>query len=162
VDVASRHYIKFDGVEGESTAQDHKGEIEVLSWAWGLSAGPAGAGGRASVGRPKAGDFTFTHVYDKASPLLARAVATGKAIKHVLMSSRKPGSGQKDFLKDFLKVSMKEVVVMSVQQVADEATGITETVTLSSRTVSFEYRPATATGSLGDPVMFDWDGVKSK
>ena len=160
--MASRHYIKFDGVEGESTSKDHKGEIEVLSWAWGLSAGASGSGSGASTSRPKAGDFTFTHLYDKASPVLAKAVATGKAIKHVLMSSRKAGSSQKDVLKDFLKVSMKDVVVMSVEQVADEATGITETVTLSSRTVSFEYRPATTTGSLGDPVTFDWDGVKSK
>ncbi|MBN9390700.1 MAG: hypothetical protein J0I20_21905 [Chloroflexi bacterium] len=24
--------IKLDGVEGESTSKDHKGEIEILSW----------------------------------------------------------------------------------------------------------------------------------
>jgi type VI secretion system (T6SS) effector Hcp len=25
-------HIKFDGIDGESTDRDHKGEIEVLSW----------------------------------------------------------------------------------------------------------------------------------
>ncbi len=28
-------HIKFDGVEGESSHKDHKGEIEVLSWSVG-------------------------------------------------------------------------------------------------------------------------------
>jgi type VI secretion system secreted protein Hcp len=156
--MATRHYIKFDGVDGESTSKDHKGEVEVLSWAWGLSAGASGAGGGAGARRPKAQDFTFTHFYDKASPVLAKAVATGKAIKHVLLSSRKATGGQKDFL----KVTMKDVFVTSVQQVADESAGIAESVTLSSRSVSFEYRPSTATGALGDPVVFDWNGGASK
>lgn len=158
--MATRHYIKFDGVDGESTSNDHKGEIDVLSWAWGLSAGASGAGaGSGAAGRrPKAHDFTFTHLYDKASPVLAKAVATGKAIKHVLLSSRKAGNGQKDFL----KVTMKDVFVTSVEQVADESAGISEAVTLSSRNVSFEYRPSTATGNLGDPVVFDWNGGASK
>jgi type VI secretion system secreted protein Hcp len=30
--MAMDHFITFDGVEGESTHKDHKGEIEVLSW----------------------------------------------------------------------------------------------------------------------------------
>ena len=33
-------HIKFDGIDGESTDRDHKGEIEVLSWSWGISAQP--------------------------------------------------------------------------------------------------------------------------
>ena len=30
-------HIKFDGVEGESTHVNHKGEIEVLSWSWSVA-----------------------------------------------------------------------------------------------------------------------------
>ena len=30
-------HIKFDGVDGESTHKEHKGEIELLSWDWGVS-----------------------------------------------------------------------------------------------------------------------------
>ena len=39
--------LKLAGVEGESTHKDHKGEIQVLSWSWGLtqsSKPPAAAG----------------------------------------------------------------------------------------------------------------------
>jgi len=38
-------HIKFDGVEGESTHTDHKGEIELLSWSWGVSNASMGSGG---------------------------------------------------------------------------------------------------------------------
>jgi type VI secretion system secreted protein Hcp len=31
--MAIETHIKFDGVEGESTHADHKGEIELLAWA---------------------------------------------------------------------------------------------------------------------------------
>jgi type VI secretion system secreted protein Hcp len=30
--MASDVHIKFEGVDGEATHKDHKGEIEVLSW----------------------------------------------------------------------------------------------------------------------------------
>ena len=43
-------HIKFDGVEGESTHKDHKGEIEVLSWSWGVNNVSLGTG-RALPGR---------------------------------------------------------------------------------------------------------------
>ena len=36
--------LKLDGVDGESTHQDHKGEIELTSWS---------TGGTTSVPRPK-------------------------------------------------------------------------------------------------------------
>jgi len=32
--------LKLDGVEGESTHKDHKGEIEVLSWSSSTPAAP--------------------------------------------------------------------------------------------------------------------------
>ena len=38
----SDYYLKIDGVEGESTADRHKGEIEILSYSWGASQAAAG------------------------------------------------------------------------------------------------------------------------
>ena len=82
-------HIKFAGVEGESLSKDHKGEIEVLSWAWGLSnSEPSSSGGGSGSGRAKAEPFNFTHLYDKASPVLAALAASGRRVKQAWISSR--------------------------------------------------------------------------
>jgi type VI secretion system secreted protein Hcp len=149
--MAQDTHIKFDGVDGESTHKDHKGEIAVLSWNWSLAApAPARSGAAASKATPT--DFRFVHVYDKASPLLARAGASGNVFKQVLLTARKSGEGQKDFL----KVTMKEVFVTSVQLMSD-ADSMIEEVTLAPRFISYDYAPMNAKGSLGPTVAFSWN-----
>ncbi len=70
--MATTTFIKFDGIEGESTHKDHKGEVDVLSWSWGVSnAGTGHAGGGSGAGKAQPVDLHFTHNYDKASPGLA-------------------------------------------------------------------------------------------
>jgi type VI secretion system secreted protein Hcp len=149
--MAQDTHIKFDGVEGESTHKDHKGEIEVLSWSWGLAAPvPARSGAAASKATPA--DFRFVHFYDKASPLLARAGARGNVFKQVLLTARKSGEGQKDFF----KVTMKEVFVTSVQ-LTSGADSMAEEVALAPRFISYDYAPMDAKGSLGPAVTFSWN-----
>ena len=151
------HYIKFDGVDGESVSKDHKGEIEVLSWSWGLSSSAQHmSGGGRGAARVTPEQFTFTHLYDKASPVLASLAAAGRHVKQAWLSSRRAGEGQKDFL----KVTMSDVVITGVHQLADSDV-INETVTASAGHITFEYRQTTAKGSLGPPVAFDWDIVKN-
>jgi type VI secretion system secreted protein Hcp len=70
-------HIKFDGVEGEATHQDHKGEIELLSWTWGLSNAAMSAGGGSGKGKANAQEMTVSYVYNKASPVLAKKCAQG-------------------------------------------------------------------------------------
>lgn len=147
-------HIKFDGIDGESTHKDHKGEIDVLSWSWGLTqaANPSAGGGS---GRAKAvpGEFRIVHSYDKASPVLARTAASGKHIKSAVLMARKAGEGQKDFL----KVTMKEVFVTSVQASAGDQDRIAEEVAMSYASIDFSYAPLTDKGALGTPVTFDWN-----
>ena len=151
--MAVRQYIKFDGVEGESRARDHKGEIEVLSWSWGLTAERPASGSGSASGRARPSDLRFMHVFDKASPLLARAGAAGTHFKEVVLTARKSGEGQKDFL----KVTMKEVFVTSVQWSSAESDGPMEEVAVSPRHFAVEYQPQDSKGGLGAPVRFSWD-----
>lgn len=145
-------HIKFDGIEGESAHMDHKGEIEVLSWSWGLTASTTAAGGGSGRGRAKPQELAFTHIYDKASPRLARSAARGEHIKTAVLTARKAGEGQKDFL----KVTMKEVFITSVSA----GTGgdeILESIALSYGHIAFSYKPQDSKGALGGEVKFDWD-----
>lgn len=145
-------YIKFAGIDGESTSQDHKGEIDVLSWNWNVSV-PTGAGGGGSgAGKATPHDFTFIHVYDKASPLLAKSAASLKRCPTAVLTARKAGEGQKDFL----KVTMKEVLITSVSPSGADP-GLSEVVSLSYSDIEFAYKPQDSKGGLGGEVRFDWN-----
>lgn len=149
-------HIKFDGVEGEATHVDHKGEIAVLSWSWGVHNASAIAGGGSGKGKAQPGDMTFMHVYDKASPVLAKKCAQGMHFKDAVISASKSGEGQKDFL----KITMKEVFITSVSPAAGGDGDIMEAVSMSYGEIEFAYKPQDAKGGMGGEVKFGWD-VKS-
>lgn len=151
--MSSDTHIKFDGVEGEATHKDHKGEIEVLSWSWGVTNAGQSVGGGSGKGKANPGDLHLTHVYDKASPVLAKHCATGKHFKTVTLTARKAGEGQKDFL----KVTLKEVFITSVQPSGGSSGDITESISMAYKDVEFSYKPQDNKGGLGGEVKFGWD-----
>jgi type VI secretion system secreted protein Hcp len=151
-------HIKFDGVDGESTHQDHKGEVEVLSWTWGVSNASHSAGGGSGKGKANPGDFHFTHIYDKASPILAKKCAQGVHFKEVVLTARKSGEGQKDFL----KIAMKECFITSVQPSGSSGGDLMESVSMSYGSIDFAYKPQDEKGGLGGEVKFGWDVKTTK
>lgn len=146
-------HIKFDGVEGESAHKDHKGEINVLSWSWAVSNASSPTGGGSGRGKALPGDFHFAHLYDKASPVLSKQCASGKHFPTVVMTSRKSGEGQKDFL----KVTMKEVFISSVAPQGASGGDIVESVSMSYKDIEFAYKPQDDKGGLGGEVKFGWN-----
>ena len=152
-------HIKFDGVEGEATHADHKGEIEVMSWSWGVSnASGALAGGGSGKGKASPGEMHFTHLYDKASPVLAKKCAQGVHFPTVVLTGRKSGEGQKDFF----KVTMKEVFITSVQTSASSGGDMMESVSFSYAEIEFGYKAQDASGKLGGDVKFSWNVKTTK
>ncbi|HEY1392550.1 MAG TPA: type VI secretion system tube protein Hcp [Methylibium sp.] len=147
-------HLKLSGVDGESAHKDHKGEIDLLAWSWGVSqASSATAGGGSGKGKATPGDFVFTHFYDKASPLLGKNCANGKHFDQAVVTCRKAGEGQQDFL----KVTLKQVLVTSVQPGGSAGGDITENVCLSYADIEFEYKPQDDKGALGGAVKFGWN-----
>jgi type VI secretion system secreted protein Hcp len=144
--------IKFDGVEGESVKP--KGEVDVLSWAWSAMQ-PSGAAGGTGSGKGKAvpGDFSFTHMYDKASPVLAKKCVSGMHFPSVKLTARKAGEGQQDFL----TVTMKEVLITSIHPAGSSGGEVMEQVSCSYKDVEFAYKPQDDKGALGGEVKFGWN-----
>jgi len=156
--MATDSHIKFDGVDGESSHKDHKGEIEILSWSWGASQDSALSGGGSGKGKAKPHDFTFTHLYDKASPVLAKQCISGKHFATVKLTARKAGEGQKDFL----VVTMKEVLISSVQPAGSQGGDVIEAVSCSYKDVEFAYKPQDDKGGLGGEVKFGWNNATTE
>ena len=90
------YFLKLDGIPGESTDAKHKDEIELMSFAWGVTdaASPSGGG---SAGRAKFQDFHFTMLVNKASPQLFLATASGKHIKEGNLAVRRAGKTQVEY-----------------------------------------------------------------
>jgi type VI secretion system secreted protein Hcp len=153
--MASDFHIKFDGVDGESTHKEHKGEIEILSWSWGVSqSSGASSGGGSGRGKATPGDFHFTHLYDKASPVLAKQCVSGKHFKDAKLTARKAGEGQKDFL----VITMKEVFISSTTASGSQGGGeLVEQVSCSYKDIEFAYKAQDDKGGLGGEVKFGWN-----
>ena len=151
--MSSDSHLKFEGVDGEAIHKDHKGEIEVLSWSWSVSQHAGTAGGGSGKGKADPGEFSFVHVYDKASPVLAKQCVSGKHFATATLTSRKAGEGQKDFL----KVSLKEVLITSVQPAGSSGGDLVESVSCSYKDIEFEYKPQDDKGGLGGAVKFGWN-----
>jgi type VI secretion system secreted protein Hcp len=151
-------HIKFDGVEGEATHKDHKGEVEVLSWSWSISNAAHAAGGGSGKGKAEPGALKFTHNYDKASPILAKKCAQGMHFPTVKLTSRKSGEGQKEFF----TITMKEVYITSCAPSAREDGGIEEEVEMSYGSIDIAYKPQDDKGGLGGEVKFGWEVMTTK
>ena len=146
--------LKLAGVDGESTHKDHKGEIDLLAWSWDVrqdSTAAVGTGSGKGKGIP--GHFVFAHYYDKASPVLAKSCAAGKHFADAVITCRKAGEGQQDFL----KVTLKQVLVTSVAPSANSGGDISESVAMSYADIEFEYKPQDDKGALGGAVKFGWN-----
>jgi type VI secretion system secreted protein Hcp len=152
--MATDIFAKIGDIKGESLDAKHKGEVEVLSWSWGISQpGIAGQGGGGASGKASFSDFHFTHHIDKASPLLMAACATGRHIKDATITNRKAGKGQQDFL----IIKMNDILITSVLPSLSGGEGGFESVTLKPAKVDLEYKPQKADGSLDAGVHFKYD-----
>jgi len=153
--VAVSIFAKIGTIKGESRDAKHKDEIEVLSWAWGVSqSGALAPGGGGGSGKASFHDLTITHHVDRSSPLLMKACATGKHIQEATITVRKAGKGQQEFL----VITMMDVLVTSVaMSVSAEGDATMESVTLAFAKVDLEYRPQKADGSLDVGVHFVYD-----
>jgi len=143
-------FLKIDGIAGESLDAQHPGEIEVLSFAWGVvneSGAGAGTGGGAA-GRPTFRDFQVTSAVSKASPRLMLACANGTHFRSAVLSVRKAGGASQDYL----RVTLKDCVVSAYQSATSEGGAPVDQVSLEFAKATYSYRPQKADGSLGSAV----------
>jgi type VI secretion system secreted protein Hcp len=143
-------FLKLGDIKGESKDSKHAGEIDVLSWSWGVSqTGTMGYGGGGGAGKANFQDLNFMHNVDKASPVLMLKCATGDHIKDATLISRKAGKEQQEYL----IVKLSEILVTSVQP-SGSSEHPTESVSLNFAKIQLDYKPQKADGSLDGAVTF--------
>jgi type VI secretion system secreted protein Hcp len=154
VAMASDIFAKMGDIKGESQDDKHKDEIEVLSVSWGVTnPGSMAYGSGAGEGKATFHEYSFVHKYDKASLVLMQACATGTPIKEVVITHRKAGKGQHEYL----VTKMNDVIVTHVTQGGSGDGDHSENVSLSFAKVAVEYKPQKPDGSLDAAVTFKYD-----
>jgi type VI secretion system secreted protein Hcp len=147
-------FAKIGDIKGESSDDKHKEEIEVLSYSWGVKATVIHelGGGGAVAGKPTFQDLSITHHIDKATPRLFGACATGVHFKDAIITHRKAGKGQHEYL----VIKMNDVIVTGVAHSSDKES-TAEVVTMSFAKVNVEYQPLKADGTPDASLIFKYD-----
>jgi type VI secretion system secreted protein Hcp len=154
--MAERWFLKLDGIDGESTDAAHKGELDVLSWSWGVTqSGSPGGGGGGGAGKATFADFQFTSGISKASPALFLAAATGSHIASAVLTGIRTAAKGKGL--EFLTYTLTDVMVTSVQHGDSVGTVPTEQFALSYSKFQVSYSPTNAKGKLDPPVQAGFD-----
>jgi type VI secretion system secreted protein Hcp len=149
------YFLKIDGIDGESTDAKHKDEIDVLSFSWGeTNEGTQGAGGGGGAGKVQMQDFHFVANTSKASPALFLGCASGEHFKKAVLTARKAGKEQLEFM----KVTMEDLLISSYQ-VGGSAGDVVpvDQVSINFAKIEFSYRPQNPDGSLDQEVSAGWD-----
>jgi type VI secretion system secreted protein Hcp len=151
--MATDIFAKLGDIKGESLDSKHKDEIEVLSYSWGVSnSGSMAYGSGGGEGKATFHDLSFVHKIDKASPILMQACATGTHLKEAIITHRKAGKEQHEYL----IVKMNDVIITGVTH-GGSGDGHSENVSLSFAKVALEYKPQKPDGSLDAGIIFKYD-----
>ena len=151
-------FIKLGDIKGESQDSKHKGEIEVLSFHWGVTqSGTSAHGSGAGAGRASISDFSFVKHIDSASPILFQKCAEGEHIKDGLVTVRKAGGTQLEYLKyKFTDLMVSSVRPGGSSQGGDEIP--LEEVSLNFAKCEVDYQPQGKDGKAqGGPIHGGWD-----
>jgi type VI secretion system secreted protein Hcp len=150
------YFLKIDGIQGESQDKTHKNEIEIESWSWGaMQSGTAVRGGGMGAGKVQMQDFHLTMRVNKSSPKLMLACAQGEHVKSAILTCRKAGKEQQEYL----KVTFSDLLVSSYQTGGSGGSDIVpvDQIALNFSKVEIEYKEQKADGTLGGAIKAHYD-----
>jgi type VI secretion system secreted protein Hcp len=160
----SDFFLKLGDIKGESQDDKHKGEIEVMSFSFGVAqpGASAGVGTGGGIGKAQFHEFEFTKRIDSASAKLMLACASGQHFPDVTLTCRRAGGTQAEFL----KIKMEQVLVSGYSIGGGETslkdTLPVDTVQINYAKISYTYMAQNADGTQGANTMTGWDLLANK
>jgi type VI secretion system secreted protein Hcp len=156
-------FLKLDGVDGESTDEQHIKWIEIESFSWGASnpttIGSATSG--AGAGKAVPGDFVVVMPFTSASPQIFKKCVTGDHYQTAVLSMRKAGGDQRAAGQDFLKYNFATVFTTKIEWGGSSDEGPEESITFVYGSLQVQYQQQKSDGTLGDLVASGWDFIRN-
>ena len=144
---------KHGQINGEALDDKHKGEIEVLSWSWGMQ-GKSSIGGGTATGKATMRELRIVKKVDKASTALMSALRTNEEIKEGILTLRKTGTSKVEYFK--ITINDGRVMALDVEAGDDEGTAtLLERVSFSFNKISVEYTPQGGDGMPQGTTTFE-------
>lgn len=153
-------FLKFD-IKGESVADGHKDEIEVLAWSWGVSqTGTTHRGSGGGAGKANVQDISITKYVDAASPTLMLACCNGKHFPTATLTVRK--AGEKPL--DYLIYTLTDLIITSVQTGGSSGSDqVTESISLNFAKFKVSYQPQdNKGGKKGGAIEVEYNIAENK
>jgi type VI secretion system secreted protein Hcp len=152
-------FLKIDGIKGESQDDKHKGEIDIMSFSWGLSNAGEVTGSGIGSGKVSFQDIHFVKKTDASSPLLMLNCAGGNHIKEANFVVRKAGGTQLEYL----KIKLTDVLISSLKPGGSAGALPTEQLSINFSKVEMTYQPQGADGKAqGGPILAGFDVKANK
>jgi len=144
---------KHGQINGEAQDDKHKGEIEVLSWSWGMQ-GKSGIGGGGATGKATMRELRIVKKVDKASTALMSALRTNEVIKEGILTLRKTGTSKIEYL----KITIQDGRVLALEVEAGDDSGnstLLERVSFTFNKIAVEYTPQGGDGMPQGTTTFE-------
>jgi len=144
-------FLKIDGVDGESKDEEHSGEIDIVSFSYGVSQpSSAHSGGGSGVSKASFSDFTVMKQVDKTTPVLMKKCAGGDHFATVVFTARRAG-GEKV---TYQTITLSNAMITSYQKSGSDGGSLPhESVSFSYDKIEDVYTPQTEEGGADAQVL---------
>lgn len=148
-------YLKYDGIDGEATHENHKKWIDIGSMQFGIGRAistAAGSTANREASEPSVSEITITKTMDASSPKLFVESATGNAGKKVeihLVSTGSPGN-------TYAEYTLTNTLV-SGYSVSTGGDRPSESISLSFTKIEYKLTPYDEKNKAGTPVTVSYD-----
>ena len=153
--MAANYFLKFDpDIKGESMQTGYEGQIEILSYSWGVTqAGGYSYGSGGTSAKANLQDLSVTFRMCPASPKLMQYSATGKhltsAVLTALQASETP--------QKYLEITLTDVVISSYQTGGSGDDKPIESMTLNFAKIKKEYFKQDDKGAVTSAATGQWN-----
>ena len=147
--------IESPGIAGESQDKTHGKEIDVLSWAWGVSnSGTTHLGGGSGAGKANFQDISVTTYYEKSTTVLLGSCAKGTHHGKITLTCRKAG----DTPLEYLTIIMEDCLITNWSTGgSDGEDRLTVNFTINFGSFDIKYVEQDQKGGKASEVTFAYD-----
>lgn len=159
----SDFFLKLGDIKGESQDDKHKGEIDLMSFSFGVAqpSGSAAVGQGGGVGKAQFHEFSFQKHIDSSSAKLMQACASGQHFPEATLTCRRAGGTQAEYLKVKLENVLISGFEMSGGNEQKEKLPL-DTFSLNFAKITFGYKAQNSDGTEGANTQTGWDLLANK